>query len=235
MQYLENSGMPELFFLNERSQKISYLSALKDSILINDIAKRFQIKNIKLLSLLLDFLIDNIGKLFSIDAIAKKLKMTGMQVNLVTLTNYIHYLEVTFLIHAARRYDLKGKKILEGERKYYLNDLGFSNYLQSTFDNNVTRRLENFVYTSLLQAGYQVHIGNIYQLEIDFIAEKNQHIIYMQVTYLLHSEEVIAREYGGLEKIKDNWPKWVVSLDEMNFPTKNGILHLHAWELAERL
>lgn len=233
--YLESSGMPELFFLNKRSQKISYLSALKDSILINDIAKRFQIKNIKLLSLLLDFLIDNVGKLFSVDAIAKKLKATGIRINLVTLTNYIHYLELTFLIHAVRRYDLKGKKILDGERKYYLNDLGFSNYLQSTFDNNVTRSLENFVYTTLLQAGYQVTIGNIYQLEIDFIAEKGKQIIYIQVTYLLHSEEVVAREYGNLEKIKDSWPKWVVSLDEVNFPVKNGIRHVHAWELAEAL
>ena len=85
--------------------------------------------------------------------------------------------------------------------------------------------------TSLLQD--IKYIGNIYQLEIDFIVEKIN-TLYIQ-DYLLHSEEVIAREYGGLEKIKDNWPKWVVSLDEMNFPTKNGILHLHAWELAERL
>lgn len=235
IQYLETSGMPELFFLNERSQKIAYLSTLKDSILIHDIAKRLQIKNIKLLALLLDFLIDNIGKLFSLDAISKKLKATGMQINLITLTNYIHYLELTFLIHAARRYDLKGKKILEGERKYYLNDMGFSNYLQSTFDNNITRRLENFVYLTLLQSGYQVTIGNIYQLEIDFIAEKDQQIIYVQVTYLLHSEEVIAREYGNLEKIKDSWPKWVISLDEVNFPVKNGIHHVPAWELARRL
>jgi hypothetical protein len=234
-QYLESSGMPELFFLNERSQKISYLSALKDSILMNDVAKRFQIKNIKLLSLLLDFLIDNVGKLFSLDAIGKKLKTTGIHINLVTLANYIHYLELTFLIHAVRRYDLKGKKILDGERKYYLNDLGFSNYLQSTFDNNVTRRLENFVYIALLQAGYQVTVGNIYQLEIDFIAEKEKQIIYIQVTYLLHSEAVIVREYGNLEKIKDSWPKWVVSLDEVSFPVKNGIRHVHAWELMDIL
>lgn len=233
IQYLDSSGLPELFFLKERQQKISYLSALKDSILMNDVAKRFQIKNIKLLSVLLDFLIDNIGRLFSVDAIAKKLKATGIQINHVTLTNYIHYLELTFLIHAVRRYDLKGKKILDGERKYYLNDIGFSNYLQSTFDNNVTRRLENFVYTTLLQAGYQVTIGNIYQLEIDFIAEKEGQIIYIQVTYLLLSSEVVAREYGNLEKIKDSWPKWVVSLDDMNFPIKNGIRHVHAWELAK--
>lgn len=235
IHYLESSGLPELFLLTERAQKISYLSALKDSVLMNDIVKRFQIKNPKLLILLLDFLIDNTGKLFSVSAIAKKLKATGIHINLITLQNYIHYLELTFLIHSARRYDLKGKKILEGERKYYLNDLGFSNYLQNTFDNNITRRLENFVYTQLLQAGYQVFIGNIYQLEIDFIAEKNQKIIYIQVTYLLHSNEVIQREYGNLEKIKDNWPKWVVSMDDVIFPSKNGIEHVQAWQLMSLL
>ncbi|OGT49076.1 MAG: hypothetical protein A3E82_01515 [Gammaproteobacteria bacterium RIFCSPHIGHO2_12_FULL_38_11] len=233
--YIDSSGLPELFFLTERHQKISYVSALKDSVMMNDIVKRFQIKNPKLLLLLLDFLMDNTGKLFSFNAIAKKIKSEKISVNVVTLTNYIHYIELTFLIHSARRFDLRGKKILEGERKYYLNDLSFSNFLQNTFDNNVTRRLENFVYIALLQAGYQVYVGNIYQLEIDFIAEKNQQIIYLQVAYLLHSDDVILREYGNLEKIKDNWPKWVVSLDDFSFPFKNGIRHVQAWELEKAL
>lgn len=235
INYLESSGIPELFFLSEKQQKISYLSALQNSILMNDVIKRFSVKNPKLLTLLLDFLIDNIGKLFSINAISKKLKSTGVNINLVTLSNYIHYLELTFLIHCARRYDIKGKKILEGERKYYLNDLGFSNYLQNSFDNNITRRLENYVYLALLQAGYQVYIGNLYQLEIDFVAEKEKKVIYIQVTYLLHSEDVIEREYGNLEKIKDNWPKWVVSLDDIQLSEKRGIQHIQAWRLSELL
>ena len=230
IHYIETSGLPELFSLSERQQKISYLSALKDSILINDIIKRFNVKNAKLLALLLDFLIDNAGKLFSIGVIEKKMKAMGIHINAITLSNYVYYLELTFLIRSVRRYDLKGKKILEGERKYYLNDLGFSNYLQNTFDNNVTRRLENFVYLQLLQAGYQVYVGNLYQLEIDFIAEKEKQII-----YILHSDEVIAREYGNLEKIQDNWPKWVVSLDEVAFPVKNGIKQVPAWQLPAML
>lgn len=230
IQYLDTSGLPELFLLPERTQKISYLNSLKDSILMNDIVKRFQVKNPKLLILILDFLIDNTGKLFSLDGIAKKLKSSGMIINLITLSSYVHYLELTFLIHAARRYDLKGKKILEGERKYYLNDLGFSNFLQNSFDNNITRRLENFIYMTLLRAGYQVSAGNWHQLKIDFVAEKNNNIIYIQVTYLLVSDEVIAREYGNLETIKDNWPKWVISMDEIALPTKDGIRHVQAWD-----
>lgn len=235
IRFIGDSGLPELFLLPEKSQKIAYLKALQDSILINDVVKRFSIKNPKLLSLLLEFLIDNVGKLFSINAIAKNIRASGVTINIATVANYIRYLELTFLVRCLRRYDLKGKKILEGERKYYLNDLGFSNYLQSSFDNNITRRLENQVYLALLQAGYEVTVGNIYNLEIDFVAEKNNKKIYVQVTYMLHSEEVIKREYGNLEKIKDNWPKWVVSMDDIAFPHKNGIEHVQVWKLYEYL
>lgn len=235
VEYLESSGIPELFHLKDDKQKTSYLMSLKDSIVMNDVVKRFNIKNPKLLLLILDFLIDNIGHLFSFNAVVKKLKACGVSLNAVTVGNYIHYLEMTYLIHGVSRYDLRGKRILEGERKYYINDLAFSNYFQSAFDNGVNRKLENHVYLALLQAGYKIHVGNIYNLEIDFVAEKNKQIIYIQVTYLLLSEEVIAREYGNLEKISDHWPKWVVSLDDLKFPPKNGIQHIHAWELQEYL
>lgn len=231
LQFLNDSGLPELFSLSEKGQKISYLESLKNSILMHDIVKRFSIKNPKLLILLLDFLIDNTGKLFSINSISKKLKSIDVSTTLTTLANYLQYLEAAFLIRCAHRYNLKGKKILEGERKYYLNDLGFNSYLQSSFDNNITRRLENHVFLLLLQAGYQVYVGQIHHLEIDFVAEKDDKKIYIQVTYLLHSEEVISREYGNLECIKDNWPKWVVSLDDIKLPPKNGIEHHQIWTL----
>lgn len=233
--YLEDSGIPELFALKEERQKIAYLKALKDSILMNDIIKRFDVKDPKLLILILDFLIDNIGRLFSLAAIVKKLQSIGIKSNSITVGNYVRYLEMTFLVDGISRYDVKGKKILEGERKYYLNDLAFANYLQSTFDDGITRKLENFVYQTLVRAGYQVYVGNIYQLEVDFVAEKNKQVIYIQVTYLLHSQAVIEREYGNLQRIKDSWPKWVVSLDDVSFPPKEGILHVPAWKIAEML
>jgi predicted AAA+ superfamily ATPase len=232
IKYLESSGMPELFALKTDPQKISYLMSLKDSILMNDIVKRFNIKNPKLLELLLDFLIDNIGKLFSFNSIVNKLNTFGQHTNVVTVSNYIHYLELTFLVHSVSRYDLKGKKILEGERKYYLNDLGFSNYLHSSFDNGINRKLENYIYQGLLQAGCKIYVGNILNLEIDFVAELNHKKFYIQVTYLLHSEEVINREYGNLEKIRDNWPKLVISLDDVSFPDKDGIQHISAWDFS---
>ena len=235
IDYLQNSGIPEFFRLTDETLKFSYLSALKDSIVMNDIVKRFNIKNAKLLLLVLDFLIDNIGHLFSFNALVKKMKSNGININVTTASNYIHYLEMTYLIHGVSRYDVRGKRILEGERKYYLNDLAFHNYFTNAFDDGINRKLENYVYQTLIQAGYQVYVGNLYQKEIDFVAEKQQAIIYIQVTYLLHSKTVIQREYGNLEKINDNWPKWVVSLDEVPFPSKQGIEHIPAWRLAEKL
>lgn len=231
--YIESSGLPELFSLTDDKQKISYLSSLQDSILMNDVVKRYNIKNPKLLTLLLDFMVDNIGHLFSLNAIVKKLKSMDVPMNVVTVGNYIHYLERTFLIHSVSRYDVRGKKILEGERKYYLNDLAFSNYLKSSFDNGINRKLENFVYQTLAQSGYKIHVGNLYQVEIDFVAEINNRVLYIQVTYLLHSKLVIDREYGNLEKIKDNWPKIVVTLDDVKFPDREGIQHIPAWKFSE--
>lgn len=230
--YLEDSGVPELFHLTSNEAKRSYVMALRDSIVMNDVVKRFNIQNPKLLMLILEFLVDNIGHLFSLNAITKKLKTLGVAVNVVTLGNYIHYLEMTYLIRGISRYDIKGKRILDGGRKYYINDLGFSNYLQSTFDNGINRKLENYVYLVLAQAGCKVYVGNIYKLAIDFVAEKNNRMVYVQVAYLLHSDSVIKREYGNLEKIQDHWPKWVVSLDDVSFPAKNGIQHIPAWELV---
>lgn len=235
IEYIESSGIPELFNLKDNKQKTSYLTALRDSILMNDIIKRFNIKNPKLLILIFDFLIDNVGHLFSVSAIVKKIKRTGINLNAITVSNYVHYLEMTYFVHAVSRYDLKGKKILEGERKYYMNDLAYQNYILSKFDNGINKKLENFVYLVLRQAGYKVYVGNFYQYEIDFVAEKNGETLYIQVTYLLHSKEVIEREYGNLDRIKDNWPKWVVSLDDVSFSSNAGIEHVPAWKLVERI
>lgn len=235
INYLENSGIPEIFNLKNEQQKTAYILSLKDSILMNDVIKRFQIKNPKLLQLLLDFIIDNVGHLFSLNAITNKLKSSGVAINVVTASNYIHYLEMTYIIHSVPRYDVRGKRILEGERKYYLNDLGLANYMQSSFEDGVNKKLENYIYQVLVQTGFKVFVGTLYNLEIDFVAEKNKQKIYLQVTYLLHSQEVINREYGNLESISDDWPKWVVSMDDFSFPPKNGILHVQAWKLVEKL
>jgi predicted AAA+ superfamily ATPase len=233
LEYLNHSQLPELIFEKDLEVKISYIRTIKNSILLNDIVKRFKVENIDLLEKLFAFLIDNIANPFSANSIQKKFTEQGIKANAVTVGNYLRYLEYSFLIHGVDRYDIKGKKIIEGEKKFYLNDLGFRNYLSSSFDPGIGKKLENFVFQTLLMKKYQVFVASLDSShEIDFVAEKDGKTIYVQVTYLLDSEKLIKREYGNLEKIPDNWDKYVVSLDRVDIKPKAGIKHAKAWEFS---
>jgi hypothetical protein len=230
--FLADSQMPELIEINKSEVKASYLRAMRDSILLNDIVKKFQVENVDLLLKLFSFLIDNLANPFSINSIKNTLVASGIKANPVTLSNYVRYLEYSFLIHGLERYDIKGKQILEGEKKFYLNDIGFRNFLSSAFDPAFGKKLENYVLSTLLYHGYWVNIGKVAsKQEIDFIASKDDLKLYIQVTYLLNSENVINREYGNLEYIDDSWQKIVVSMDSMQLKPKGGIRHIQAWNL----
>jgi predicted AAA+ superfamily ATPase len=139
-------------------------------------------------------------------------------------------MEEAFILQGISRFDIKGKRILEGEKKYYLNDLGFKRYLFSDYDLGQGKILENYVFNFLKQRNYDIHIGRIADSEIDFIATNVNSKIYIQVAYLL-SDDVVEREYGNLQKIDDNWEKLVISLDDVQMKHKAGIKHLRAWEL----
>ena len=236
IQYLSSSGIPELYHLpNQQEIQFSFLSSLKDSIVMKDIVRRYAIKTPHVLDLIFSFLIDNIGNLFSVPSLVNKLKSIGISTNVVTLAHYLNYLEYAYLIFGVHRYDMKGKRILEGEKKYYLNDLGFRNYFSSQFDPGLTKNLENYVFNTLKLCGYTVYVGRIGDLEIDFVAEKDRKRRYFQVTYLLSTEKVVEREYGNLMKCKDQWPKAVISLDDLPLPVNEGIHHIRAWEFEALL
>jgi predicted AAA+ superfamily ATPase len=231
IEYLNSSSLPETFHLNKEEEIIrNYLKAVKDSILLKDIVQRYKVENVALLDNLFLFLLDNISNSFSINSINKTLLANNISTNTNTLSNYIKYLEKSFVLHGVSRYDLKGKKILEGEKKYYLNDLGLRKFLFSKFDLANGKFLENFVYNELRYHGFEVYTGKINDLEIDFVAEKNKKRIYIQVAYLLADEKVIKREFGNLQKIKDNWEKIVISLDPVSMGSIEGIEHKQAWD-----
>ena len=175
-------------------------------------------------------MIDSVGALFSIHSVTNYLKSAGYKTNSDTISNYIGFLTECYFIHEAERFDIKGKKILGGERKYYLNDLGFKHYLSSSFDFGVGKYLENLVYLDLRRKGYNVYCGKLRNREIDFIAEKGGDKKYIQVCYLLADETVVEREFGNLEQINDNFEKIVLSLDDFSLGNRNGILHKNAWE-----
>jgi predicted AAA+ superfamily ATPase len=230
LHYLKNGGIPESCNLEDPEIKKNYLLNLKDSILLRDIVRRCNVRDVYLLEKLLNFIIDSIGSFFSINSVVNYLKSSGYKANPETVGNYVGYLEQAYLIHEADRFDVKGKRILSGEKKYYLNDLGFKYYLSSSFDFGVGKYLENAVFLDLKRKGYTVYTGKLRDKEIDFIAEKDDIKKYIQVCYLLADESVVEREFGNLEQVADHYEKMVISLDDVNLGNRRGIKHINAWE-----
>lgn len=228
LEYLNFSGISELYTIPHEEAKLHFLKAIKDSIILKDIVKKYNVRDVDLLERLFLFLSGNIGNLFSLNSLVKKLKYLEIPTNTHTLANYINFLQKTFILHWVARYDLQWKKILEGEEKYYLNDLAFNNFFTSSYDIGNSKKLENLVYLYLRQQWYTVYIGTIGDLEIDFIAEKGKEKMHIQVAYLINDEKVFQREFGNLEKIKDNYPKIVLSLDEV-LTDYQGIKHFNIW------
>ena len=147
----------------------------------------------------------------------------------------MEYLSETFVIHKAERYDIKGKEALGGNAKYYANDTAFHNYLYGGYNYGIGYMLENIVYLDLLRTSYKVYVGAMRESEIDFVTECGDRRIYIQVSYLLLDEDTIDREYSPLLKITDSYEKYVVSLDEISLPSKDGIKNIPVWRLPEVL
>lgn len=233
LTYLQTGGIPEVYRLNDKNTQENYISALKDSIVLRDVIRRHAIRDVYLLEKTVDFLIDSIGSLFSISSICNSLKSVGCKTNYETMGNYLGFLQNAFFIHECERFDIKGKQILTGERKYYLNDLAFKYFLTSSFDTGITRFLENAIFLDLKRKGYTVYVGTMDKKEINFIAEKEGERIYIQVAYLLSTPEITQREFGNLAAVPDHYPKYVITLDDVNLGNQQGIMHKQAWEFVE--
>jgi len=235
LQYLQTGGLPELFHLPNDETKRHYLSSIKDTVLLRDIIQRYNIKDASLLQDIFSFLVNNASNLISISSIVKYFAGKNRKTNYETVANYIEYLKNTFLIYQVERFSIKGKEIISGTNKYYINDLSFKNYLYSGFEYGFGYMLENIVYLQLINSGYNVYIGYMRNKEIDFVATKNNRTIYLQVAYMLIDKTTIEREYSELETIPDNHEKFVVSIDDIQLPNRNGIQHVLAWHLNEIL
>lgn len=235
INYMNSGGLPELFMLTKEELKRNYVSAIKDTVLLRDIIQRNNIREPKLLEDIFAYLVNNTSNLVSITNIVKYFKGQGRKVSYDAISNYIRYIEETFLIHRCERYDIKGKDILSGNTKFYINDLAYKNYLYSGFGYGFGYLLENLVYLELRRAGFDVYVGTLRNKEVDFVAKKADRVIYIQSTYMLIDETTIEREYSALEAIGDNFEKIVVSLDDIALPMKEGIKHIRAWELFNNL
>ena len=235
MAYMDGGGLPELFMLQKQELKRNYISAIKDTVLLRDIIQRNNIRDPKLLEDIFVFLVNNASNLISISSIVKYFKGQGRRVSYDAISNYIGYIEDTFLIHRCDRYDIKGKDTLSGNAKFYMNDLAYKNYLYPGFGYGFGYLVENLIYLELCRAGFDVYVGVLRNKEVDFVAKKADRVIYIQSTYLLSDESTVEREYSALESIGDNFEKIVVSLDDATLPLRGGIRHLQAWNLKEIL
>ena len=223
-EYVEYGGFPQVFGLN-KDDKLKYLHDLFNSILYNDLISRYPIRDVNLLESIIIFLMDNVGKKFSAKSISDYLKQEeNVKIAPKTIYNYIDYFINSLLIKKVQRENVEGKEILKIHEKYYLTDHGFSQVFNGRNLTNVSRTIENIVYVELLRKGYDVTVGKIGNFEIDFIAKKHKKKIYIQVTYSLASEETVDREFRPLLKIRDNYPKYVISADKFDF-SQEGIIH----------
>lgn len=225
--YLKFGGMPALHSM-ELSWEVAcqYLQSVKDTVLLNDVITRNSIRNIPLLESVFTFLADNIGSLFSAKRIADYLGSLGRSTSVNTVIDFIRYLSDAFAFHYVRRYDLRGKKQLEYTGKAFLNDLAFRHALFGYREGDISGFLENIIYMELRRRGYSIFIGWMDGKEIDFTAHRGDETIYIQVAYLLASEETIDREFLPLMNIQDNCPKMVLSMDR-DFPSRKGIPQIY--------
>ena len=215
--YLTRGGMPFLYqFPIDEKSAMQYLNDIYDSIILKDIATRNKIRNIELLKRIIQFFIANIGNTFSASNITKYLKSEMRSVSTETIYNYIDYCKTACFLHMVPREDVIGKKLLQFQEKIYITDHGFREAVYGNNMRDINQTLENIVYMELLRRGYQVRIGKNNNNEIDFVASIEKGKIYVQVTYLLAAEETVEREFAVLETIPDNYPKYVVSMDEID-------------------
>lgn len=223
--YLKQGGMPFLYqFPMDENNIKQYLNDIYDSIILKDIITRHKIRDTEQFKRVLLYFISNIGNVFSATSIVKYMKSEFRGISNETLYNYIDYCKSACLLHLAARQDLIGKNLLQFQEKIYLTDHGIREAIYGNNTRDINQVLENIVYMELLRRGYTVHIGKNDTHEVDFVAEKGSKREYYQVAYMLASDETVQREFGAFKGIDDNFPKYVLSLDEFDF-SRNGYIH----------
>ncbi len=221
-RYLAMGGFPALHAVSETQQE-EYLRSLYDTILLRDVVERHQIRDVSLLDRIIRFVFDSVGSFITPRRIAEFLKSQRIEIAAKTVQQYLSHLEACYALVRVPRYDLKGKRLLEINEKYYLGDIGLRHGLLGYKERDVAGYLENCVALELLRRGYTLSVGRMGEKEIDFVAERGGDRLYVQVCYLLASSDTVEREFGALEAVPDSYPKVVLSLDPLPHPGRNGI------------
>lgn len=227
VEYLTWGGMPQRFHLQNEMEMETMLRDLYNSIVLRDIVQRTGAKDVDLLNRIFEYLTQTPSQMFSAKGIARYFESVNRKVATETLYNYLDHMITSLIVTKARRYDIRGKQLLTTLDKYYLTDLGLGRIHNSGFKLEMGALLENVVFNELSLRGYEVFVGKLPKGEIDFVAVRGQEKEYYQVAYYLYDQEVVEREFGAFRKIEDNYPKYVISMDKMDF-SRDGIIHKNA-------
>lgn len=226
-KYLKYGGLPYLIHLQLTDETVfDYLNNISQSILFRDVVSRFEVRNVDFLVRLIKYLANETGNLISARGIGKFLKSQNISISITAILNYLNYLTTAMLISKVQRSDIQGKKVFEVGEKYYFNDIGLRNSIAGFSPFDLGQIIENVVFLHLKSIGYSVLIGKQNDKEIDFIAERQAEKIYIQVALRIIESKTMEREFGNLLAIKDNYPKYVITLDSYSGTSYEGILHI---------
>lgn len=228
MRYLRLGGFPVIHtadYSEETTYQVVY--DIYSSVILRDTVQRYNIRDVELLERVVKYVLDNIGHSFSGKNVADYFKSQQRKVDINTVYNYLHALEGAYIIYRTPRYDVKGKEILKTQEKFYVGDPSIIYAVMGYRDRMIAGILENMVLLELKRRGFRVYVGKLDDKEIDFIAEKTNQRLYVQVAYKLESEATVTREFGPLLAIKDHFPKYVVTMDELWKETVEGVKHVH--------
>lgn len=224
-KFIKIGGMPGLkYFKLEEEVSQKYLNDIYNTVLVKDVLNYNNIRDVDIFNRILSFAMQNIGATFSASAIKNYLKSENRNISVDTVLNYLEYCNRAFVLKKVPRFDLEGKKLLKVDKKYYLTDHGLRQSVGFSNVKDIEKTLENIVYIELLSRGYDVKIGKVKDREIDFVAKRGEIISYFQISYLMENEKNREREFGVYDLIKDNYPKYVLSMDKFDFSQK-GIVH----------
>lgn len=235
--YLNYGGLPGLKQVGLSDEELvwDYIKGVYHTVMLKDIVERNSIRNVSFLNTLLRYFADTIGKLNSLNNISKYMKSQGQDVAVKSIVSYLSYFKDAYLLSSVERYDIHGKKLLESNEKIYFGDIGLRNLIAGgEREGDIEKVMENVVYQQLLRMGYAVSVGQLRAGEVDFVCTKSNERVYVQVAYLIASPETEEREFGCLENIKDNYPKYVISMTPLvRRSDRQGITHLGLREFLQ--
>ena len=232
MSYIENSSFPQVMqFANDKELVKDYIESLFNTIVVKDILNRNRISDIIVFKSILRFIIDNIGSTISSKKISDTLTSDGRKVDAKTVEKYVNAMMESYILYQVKRYDIKGRQYLKSQEKYYIVDVGFKHSLVPNSRLDIGHIIENIVYLELIRRGYKVFIGKANDFEIDFIANKNDEIKYIQVTASIRDSKTYDREMRPLKSIDDNYEKIILTLDDDLDENDNGvkIVNVERW------